>query len=190
MGEAIESGEVRPEPCHRLDRHTTGILVVGLTAQAQELFRQALAEGRVRKVYEVVVWGYAPAPQWDCRIPLVRRDTTRRDRPRMVAAPADRKGALTAHTRFTALSCADHRSRLRAELVTGRTHQVRAHCLAEGLPVVGDPRYGRPGDATGDGQFLHAQSLRISLPDRSIEVECPWPTHRARWLRQWSLLQG
>jgi 23S rRNA pseudouridine955/2504/2580 synthase len=189
FAEDIAEQRVRPEPCHRLDRGTTGIVVVALTAHAHELFRRASQSNRVRKLYEVAVWGEPPAPTWNCTAPLRRRDRARGDQARMIAATAQ-PDAQSADTRFSALACANRRTLLAATLGTGRTHQIRAHCLIEGLPVIHDPRYGRLGDDGGDGPMLHARSLTLELEDRSLEAQCPWPQLRARWLRDWSLLIG
>jgi RluA family pseudouridine synthase len=189
FAEDIAERRVRPEPCHRLDRGTTGIVVAALTAHAHELFRQASQSNRVQKLYEVAVWGEPPAPTWNCTAALRRRDRARGDQARMIAAAAQ-PDAQSADTRFRALACANRRTLLAATLRTGRTHQIRAHCLIEGLPVIHDPRYGRPGEEGGDGPMLHARSLTLELEDRSLEVQCPWPQRRARWLRDWSLLVG
>lgn len=190
LRERIESGEVRPEPCHRLDRHTTGVVAVALTAAAFERFRRALEHEQVRKTYEVVVHGAPDHDRFEVDVPLVRRPRPRADEPRMVDAREDTSAAAQdARTRFTVLHRRRDVSLLRAEPLTGRTHQIRAHCRVAGLPVVGDPRYG---DAAREddrrGQLLHARAIALTDGDIPIEVRADWPPDRARRLRELGLL--
>lgn len=189
-GDAIAAGTLRPEPCHRLDRGTTGVLAIAKKARGHESFRQALQAERVEKVYEVAVWGSPPGPRWSCRVPLRRQAQVARDRPRVVAAEPGSPEAMPARTDFIALRASGPRTLLRATLHSGRTHQIRAHCLIEGLAVVHDPRYGRPDDEAGDGPMLHARELHLHLPDRRIHVQAPWPSPRSRWLHEWGLVLG
>ena len=189
----IDRGEVRPEPCHRLDRDTTGVVAVALTVGAFDRFRRALDAGRVTKTYEVVAHGEAPEDRFEVDLPLVRARRPRADEPRMVdGRDAPDEARLDALTRFTVLERSGGLVRLRAEPVTGRTHQIRAHCRLAGLPVLGDPRYGDPArDAAvgiGRGQWLHARRLRLHDDGDALEVEAPWPNDRIEWMRRHGLV--
>jgi 23S rRNA pseudouridine955/2504/2580 synthase len=190
LRERIGSGEVRPEPCHRLDRHTTGVVVVALTAAAFDRFRRALEHEQVRKTYEVVVHGTPGRDRFEIDVPLVRRPGARADEPRMVDAREETSAtARDARTRFTLLRRGRDVSLLRAEPLTGRTHQIRAHCRVAGLPVVGDPRYGDATRATERrGQLLHARAVTLTDGDDPVEVRADWPADRARRLRELGLL--
>lgn len=184
----IAAGTLRPEPCHRLDRGTSGVVAVALVARAHELFRRALEDGRVEKSYEVVVRGAPAEEEWTCDLPLRRVTHARRREPRMVAAAAGEDGAQDARTHFRVLRRAGGLALLRAEPRTGRTHQIRAHCHAQGLPVVGDPRYGAQGEPEDDGQMLHARRLRAVGDEIDFDVDVPWPAERRARLEEWGLL--
>jgi len=179
----IASGEVRPEACHRLDRDTTGVVAVALGAAPFDSFRRALEAGKVHKSYEVVVHGSPSAVRFVIDTPLVRRGDVRADEARMIDGTGS-TDALEARTEFELLASASDLSLLRARPITGRTHQIRAHCRIAGLHVVGDPRYG---DAARDeaveatsGQLLHARALRF---EGFGEVVATWPEIRVAWRR-------
>ncbi len=143
FAEQVAAGDMRPAAPHRLDIGTSGAVCITLTAAASEAFRKALEDGRVVKRYWVLVWGRPLEQEFDLEIPLRRLTHAPRNRPKVVAAPSTDQGQ-SAHTRFRWVAAGPEASLLEAEALTGRTHQIRAHCLAHGLPVVGDPRYGDP----------------------------------------------
>lgn len=183
--EAIERGDARPAAPHRLDTGTTGTVAIGLTAAALERFRRAQSESRIHKLYRVLVWGRPPAERFDSTVPLRRLPHARRHEPKVVPAEDG-----TAHTRFHRIAGNEDVSLLEAEPLTGRTHQIRAHCLALGLPVVGDPRYGDAGrdrraglDAFLDHQLLHAVELVVDDPHWGLRVHAPLPGEFSRALR-------
>jgi 23S rRNA pseudouridine955/2504/2580 synthase len=175
----IDAGTARPEPCHRLDRGTTGIVVVALTPTAFDRFRRALGNGRVHKTYQVVVRGIPDSVEFECRSPLRRVQRAGPDEPRMVEGPD-----LEAHTGFRLLRSHEGLSLLEARLHTGRTHQIRAHCRILGLPVIGDPRYGVVGEF--GHQLLHAAALEFA-DDPGWAVKAPWPGDEARRLKRLGL---
>lgn len=183
-----------PEPAHRLDRGTTGVVVVARTAAAATAFREASEAGRVEKCYRVAAWGGPPGGELEVELPLRRVDRPRAGEPKVIAAAADEEGAQAARTHFRVLSCAGQAHLLEARLGTGRTHQVRAHCLAQGWPVVGDRRYGdrELDDAAGlagapGHPLLHAAGISSTLLGVDYRVEAPLPAGPSRVLQKLGL---
>jgi len=178
----IEEGRVRPEPCHRLDRGTTGIVVVALSPDAFDQFRRALEEGRVSKFYEVAVHGTPAEEEFVCDVALDRRERAGRMEPRVVPG-----SALSASTTFRTICVHEGNALLEARPVTGRTHQIRAHCLTLGLPVIGDPRYGPAADPGEYGhQLLHARQLTLE-GEKGFSVSADWPAPESAELQRMGL---
>ena len=165
-GEAERAGIV-----HRLDRDTSGLLVVARTEEAHRRLQQAIAERRVEREYLALVEGRPPARTGTIEAPI-GRDT--RVRTRMTVGGA---GAREARTHFTLERPLKGYSLLRVRLDTGRTHQIRVHLSSIGFPVAGDPDYGRPGLLGLGRQFLHATRLAFDHPisGERIELESPLP---------------
>jgi 23S rRNA pseudouridine1911/1915/1917 synthase len=154
----------RPGIVHRLDRDTSGLLVVAKTDRAHRRLQRMLREREIERTYLVLVHGAFPAALTVDR-PVGRdvrnrtRMSTRTDRPR------------EARTHFRRIAAFDGYSLLEARLETGRTHQIRVHLQAAGFPVVGDPVYGRRGDELGlRRQFLHARRISFPHPDTGAEI--------------------
>ncbi len=170
-GGAIE----RPGIVHRLDRDTSGLLVVAKSDRAHRKLQRLLTERLIDRRYLVLVHGeFPPALTVDRPVGRDRRHRTRMstqsDRPR------------DARTHFRRVTAYPHHSLLEARLDTGRTHQIRVHLEAAGYPVVGDPVYGRRGDECGlQRQFLHAWQLAFPHPQtgEQIAVESPLPVDLA-----------
>ena len=155
-----ESG--RPGIVHRLDKDTSGVMVVAKTDVAQLALSRQLQQQRFSKEYLALVWGDPGATDAVVEAPL-ERDAD--DRRRMVV----RAGGRDATTRFSRIAswggAANRVSLLHVRPITGRTHQIRAHLAYAHVPIVGDPVYGRRGDTSGLGrQFLHAWRLSVRLP--------------------------
>ena len=189
LADAIAAGEARPDLAHRIDRGTTGAVAVALTAAATERFRLALGAERVEKRYLVLVWGRPESEHFELDQPLLRKPHAPRNRPKVVVA-SDSAGALPALTRFQWLAAGPESSLLAATLVTGRTHQIRAHLHAAGLPVVGDPRYGdRRRDRNAglaawlDHQLLHSQRLAFEDDRGGFAVVAALPPEMERAAR-------
>ena len=165
-GEAERAGIV-----HRLDRDTSGLLVVARTEEAHRRLQQAIAERRVDREYLALVEGRPPARSGTIEAPI-GRDT--RVRTRMTVGGA---GAREARTHFTLERPLKGYSLLRVRLDTGRTHQIRVHLSSIGFPVAGDPDYGRAGLLGLDRQFLHATRLAFDHPlsGERVELESPLP---------------
>jgi 23S rRNA pseudouridine1911/1915/1917 synthase len=158
-----ERGEVRPGILTRLDKDTSGVVVVAFAAGAHAALQRDAAAGRTRKEYLAIVQG-SPRPNAGViRDPLGRDPNDRR---RVVVTP----GGAPSETRYEVMrSLPGDLSLVRCELVTGRTHQIRVHLSARGWPILGDRLYGGPSTSlrAGRAELISRQALhasRISLP--------------------------
>jgi 23S rRNA pseudouridine1911/1915/1917 synthase len=156
---------------HRLDRDTSGLLVVACTEEAHRLLQEALRKRLVEREYLALVEGLPPARTGTIEAPIGRHP---RIRTRMaVGGTASRE----ARTHFTLERSLPGVSLLRLRLDTGRTHQIRVHMQAIGHPVCGDPEYGTAGMFGLTRQFLHATRLAFPHPitGEPVEVDSPLP---------------
>jgi len=161
----------RPGIVHRLDRDTSGLLVVARSERAHRRLQRMMRDRLVDRRYLALVHGAAPPALTVDR--TVGRD--RRVRTRMAVGAADGREAVTHLRRLEELG---RFSLLEARLETGRTHQIRVHLESVGHPVVGDRVYGRRPERLGlDRQFLHAARLAFPHPETGepVEVESPLP---------------
>jgi 23S rRNA pseudouridine1911/1915/1917 synthase len=165
-GEAERAGIV-----HRLDRDTSGLLVVARSEEAHRRLQAALAERLIEREYLALVEGRPPARSGTIEAP-VGRDP--RVRTRMAVGGANPREA---RTHFVLERGLTGTSLLRLRLETGRTHQIRVHLQAIGHPVVGDPEYGTAGMLGLERQFLHATRLAFDHPltGERIELVSPLP---------------
>jgi 23S rRNA pseudouridine1911/1915/1917 synthase len=161
----------RPGIVHRLDRDTSGVLVVARTPEAYAALVEMLAAHEVERRYVALVWGHLDAPRGVVDAPIgrsVRRPT------RM----AVREGGRSARTSYEVRTeyATPAVSLLDCALETGRTHQIRVHLQAIGHPVVGDAAYGGARSALDPGRpFLHAQSIAFRHPIRRTPVAVTEP---------------
>ncbi len=170
---AIRGGDdpTRPGIVHRLDRDTSGLLVVARSERAHRRLQRMLRERQIDRRYLSLVHGRTP-PALTVDRP-VGRDP--RVRTRMSTRAVEGREAVT-HLRLLEDLAAF--SLIEARLETGRTHQIRVHLEAVGHPVVGDPVYGRRPETLGlERQFLHSARLAFPHPETGepIEVESPLP---------------
>ena len=150
----------RPGIVHRLDRDTSGLMVVARSAPAYEGLVDALAERDVTREYDALVWGHPENPRGVVDAPI-GRSATRRTR---MAVRSEGKDARTVYD-VEAWFGRPEVARLRCRLETGRTHQIRVHLSAIGHPVVGDAAYGgRRAGIDLDRPFLHAGHLAFAHP--------------------------
>jgi 23S rRNA pseudouridine1911/1915/1917 synthase len=172
-GPAAE-GDVRAERrgiVHRLDRDTSGLMVVARTDEALRRLQAALADRLIEREYVALVEGCPPARSGTIEAPIGRDP---RVRTRMAVGGASQRDA---RTHFTLERAFADTALLRLRLETGRTHQIRVHLRAIGHPVAGDPEYGTAGLLGLGRQFLHATRLAFDHPitGERVEVSSPLP---------------
>ncbi len=169
----------RPGVVHRLDRDTSGLLVLTRTQTAWQALAEQIRGREVTREYLALVKGRPRAKAGTIEAPLGR------DRRRRTRMSPDTDDPHEAVTHFELAEAFPKASLLRVRLQTGRTHQIRAHLLAIGHPVLGDPEYGvaHPGL---DRQFLHAEHLAFAHPrtGEPVEVRSPLPADLAAALRR------
>jgi len=170
-------GADRPRLTHRLDRDTSGVLILGRTADAAAHLAAAFADRRARKTYWAITAGHPEPARGTIDLALAKRGEG--DRERMVqAAPGDPNGK-PAISEFLTLrrAAAPDVAWLALRPLTGRTHQLRAHLLAIGHPILGDPKYNTPASAGLSGALklqLHARRLVIPHPSGGlIDITAP-----------------
>ena len=186
-------GEQRPGIVHRLDKDTSGVMVVAKTQAAMNALAPAFAARDLERVYLALAWGL-PAPAAGEIEGAIGRDP--KDRKRMAIRPVGRPGGKPALTRYRLVeSWHAAVSLLECRLATGRTHQIRVHLSARGHPIVGDPIYLRripsasrsvPEPARGrlldfPRQALHAAVLGFRHPrtGEMLRFETPMPADMA-----------
>jgi 23S rRNA pseudouridine1911/1915/1917 synthase len=165
----------RPGVVHRLDKDTSGVLMLAKTVPALRALQESLRERQARREYTALVGGHVPSRAGRVEAPIGRdvRDATKRS--------IDTDAPQEAITHFVVTEVLPSTTLLRLRLETGRTHQIRVHMQAIGHPVIGDQTYG---DGTEFGlarQFLHAARLSFPHPvsGEAVEVTAPLPDELA-----------
>jgi 23S rRNA pseudouridine1911/1915/1917 synthase len=172
LGDLLAGGEDprRPGIVHRLDKDTSGLMVVARTDEAHRSLAAQIKAREVRRIYLALVEGRPRSRSGVIDAPL-GRDYRAPER-RAVGG----RGPRQARTHFSVVQLLAAHALVEVRLETGRTHQVRAHFAAIGHPLVGDPRYGGPGLGLAR-QFLHSSRLGLRHPftGRELEFESPLP---------------
>jgi 23S rRNA pseudouridine1911/1915/1917 synthase len=168
VGEVSGDG-ARPGIVHRLDRDTSGLLVVARDDRTLGKLQGLLRRRRIHRTYTALVRGRPPSRRGTIEAAIGR---DRRDPTRISLDTATPRDAVT---HFTLSEALPGRSLLEVELETGRTHQIRVHLAAIGHPVVGDPLYGHREELGLRRQFLHASRLRFPHPVTGDEVDVSSP---------------
>ena len=168
-------GELRPGIVHRLDKDTSGVLVVAKNEQAHAALVAQFSSHSIRKEYLALVWGAPKKPSGTVELPIGRHPVHRQ---KMAVTEKGR----SAVTHYEVLAAGPLASLLRVRIETGRTHQIRVHLAHLGHPVVGDATYGRarhdlPADLEIPRQMLHAHVLEIVHPrtGRPLAFTAPPP---------------
>ncbi|NUT56697.1 MAG: RluA family pseudouridine synthase [Thermoleophilia bacterium] len=172
--------EDRPGIVHRLDRDTSGLLVVARSDEAHARLQEAIRRRLIERRYLALVKGSPRSRTGRIEAPIGRDRLDRSRHSLDTATPRD------AVTHFELLELLGPRALLALRLETGRTHQIRVHLEAIELPVAGDPVYGAAGDLGLERQFLHAAGLAFDHPftDERIDVEAPLPDDLAAALER------
>jgi tRNA pseudouridine32 synthase/23S rRNA pseudouridine746 synthase len=163
----------QPALAHRLDKDTSGCLVLGRHRKALALLGKLFKQGKVGKCYWAVVEGGPEAQEGRIEIPLSRRDEARG-----WWMKADPHG-LPSVTTWKVMRHGDGLTWLALEPHTGRTHQLRVHCAAMGWPIVGDSIYGSAPREGGPPLHLHARAVTVPISKNkaAVTVEAPVPEH-------------
>ncbi len=156
---------------HRLDRDTSGLLVVAKSEAVHRALKDQMAARDIARGYVTLVVGRPPARSGTIDAPIGRDRTVR------TRHSTDTDEPREARTHFELAEALPRHTLLDVRLETGRTHQIRVHLQAIGHPLVGDPEYGAPGaDALGlDRQFLHAARLSFTHPVTGADIACQSP---------------
>jgi 23S rRNA pseudouridine1911/1915/1917 synthase len=188
---AEPDGVMRPGIVHRLDKETSGVMVVARTPFARTALSRQFKDRTVRKIYLAIVRGVVARDRVTIARPLGRHPTERKRMSVRSRNPRDAVSHVTVIHRFADRDAPATLVRMRPE--TGRTHQIRVHLASIGHPCLGDPLYGggnatrgadRPADANFDRQALHALALTLTHPrsgDR-LEFIAPLPLDLASYL--------
>lgn len=166
---------------HRIDRDTSGAILVAKEKKALEMLLNLLQSGKIEKVYHTLVIGKPPKPRSTITERLERRENAK-DEAKVIVSPTGQE-AIThyatlrenIHEKYTLLEC---------RIETGRTHQIRVHLAHEGIPILGDKAYGNMKENSFakknyhiDRQLLHAYSLSFIHPisKKEMKVVAPYP---------------
>ncbi len=167
-------GEKRPGIVHRIDKDTSGLLIVAKNDFAHQRLSAQLADRSLSRRYEAVVRGRMGPDSGTVDRPIGRHPT---DRKRMAADVRDGREAVT---HWQVLARYQGYTHIACRLETGRTHQIRVHMAAIGHPLLGDYTYGAPSPEKGlEGQCLHARYLKFIHPrtGERMELEAPLPAY-------------
>ena len=173
-------GEERPGIVHRLDKDTSGLIVLAKNDQAHRWLQDQFRLRKVEKTYIALVDGRPPTPSGRVEA-AIGRDPSHRKKMAVVRESKGR-GAIS---EYKTIESFQHHTLLEFHPLTGRTHQIRLHCAFLGCPIVGDEIYGRKKPSVMLGRhFLHAYKLKIALPNEkhAREFEAPLPLELARTL--------
>jgi 23S rRNA pseudouridine955/2504/2580 synthase len=172
----------RPKLVHRLDKDTSGVLLVARTARSAAYFAKSFSGRTARKVYWALVVGLPPTEEGVIDLPLAKQPGTGGEKMHV-----DEENGQSARTRWRLIDHAGDRAAwVELQPLTGRTHQLRAHMAAVGHPIVGDAKYGGAEAFLTGGisrkMHLHARRLRIDAPAGPIDRTAELPSHFAESL--------
>lgn len=166
-------GELRPGIVHRLDKDTSGIILLAKNDKAMRWLQARFKKRDVQKTYLALVDGAPPTPTGRVEAPI-GRDPSHRKKMAIVSEAKGREAISI----YKTVESFDKHTLLEVNILTGRTHQIRLHCAFVGSPIVGDTLYGhRKQRVKAPRQFLHAARLTITLPKekkpRTFEAPLP-----------------
>jgi 23S rRNA pseudouridine1911/1915/1917 synthase len=175
----VDADSERPGIVHRLDKDTSGLLVLAKNPTAKAFLQDQFKQRTIAKTYLALVRGRLSEPEAVIRLPIGRN----RNQPvKRAVVP----GARPAETAYRVIREYPGATLVEVTLHTGRTHQIRVHFSHLGHPVLGDTMYGERQRSVGLGrQFLHAARLGFTAPSgRAVEVESPLPADLAAFLER------
>jgi 23S rRNA pseudouridine955/2504/2580 synthase len=181
--DAFAEGDTRPKLVHRLDKDTSGALLVARTARAAGFFAKAFSSRTARKTYWALVVDVPSIDDGMVELPIAKQPGTGGEKMHV-----DEAEGLAARTRYRVIERAGNRCAwVELQPFTGRTHQLRVHMAAIGHPIVGDGKYGGAAAFLTGGisrkMHLHARRIRVDHPDGgAIDVTAELPTHFAESL--------
>lgn len=169
LAETTDDDAVRPGIVHRLDRNTSGLIVLAKSKPAKEYMQKLFQDRKIQKTYIALVIGHLDQNEAIIKVPLGRSKT----HPLKRIADPDGK---TAETAYIVLDRVGNYDLVEAKPTTGRTHQLRAHFAHLGHPIVGDKLYGADSFLNLGRYFLHAAQLEFVAPNNTkVKVEAPMP---------------
>lgn len=178
LSQTTDDDAVRPGIIHRLDRNTSGLIVLAKNKAAKEYMQKQFATRHVKKTYLALVIGHLKEKEAIIRVPLARSKTHPLKR---VADPQGKP----AETAYKVIDSIGNYDLVEAKPTTGRTHQLRAHFAHLGHPIVGDKLYGADSYLELGRYFLHAAQLSFIAPNNTkVEVEAGLPPELAELLQK------
>ena len=181
--DAFAEGESRPKLVHRLDKDTSGALLVARTSRAAAFFAKTFSGRTAKKVYWALIVDVPSIDDGMIELPIAKQPGTGGEKMHV-----DEENGQTARTRYRVIERAGNRAAwVELQPLTGRTHQLRVHMAAIGHPIVGDGKYGGAAAFLTGGisrkMHLHARRLRVDHPDGGqIDVQAELPSHFAESL--------
>ncbi len=173
------NGVLRPGVVHRIDKDTTGLIIMAKNDEAHQFLAAQLADKTMNRKYYALVNGVIQHDNGTIDAPIGRDPN---DRQKMAVTDKNSKEAVT---RFKVIKRYRKHTLIECSLLTGRTHQIRVHMEYIGFPVVNDPKYA-PKRSRGNGQLLHAHQLTFIHPrtKQQMVLECPLPADFQEYLDQ------
>ena len=166
-------GEIRPGIVHRLDKDTSGVIIVAKNDKAHINLSEQIKNHEVEKTYIAIVRGNIPENEATINMPIGR---STKDRKKMAVT----KSGKNAVTHFKVLKRHNNYTLVEVKIETGRTHQIRVHLAEIGFPIIGDTVYSNGKNEWGvEGQCLHAKSIRFKHPitNQEMFIEAPLPEY-------------
>ncbi|MBO4293181.1 MAG: RluA family pseudouridine synthase [Clostridia bacterium] len=166
-------GEIRPGIVHRLDKDTSGVIIVAKNDKAHINLSEQIKNHEVEKTYIALVRGNVPENEATINMPIGR---STKDRKKMAVT----KAGKNAVTHFRVLKRHNNYTLLEVKIETGRTHQIRVHMAEIGFPIIGDGVYSNGKNEWGiEGQCLHAKSIKFKHPisHKEMFIEAPLPKY-------------
>ena len=178
--EPAAEAALRPGIVHRLDKGTTGVILVAKDSKTQEMLSHLFKERSVKKTYRGIVEGNTKKVQWTVEGNIGRHPVERK---KMAVL---KTGGRTAETSFKVLRVLRGFTYLEAYPTTGRTHQIRVHLAHGGYPIVGDEAYGKKAKALTPRPLLHAHRIEFIHPlkDIPVKIEAPVPVDMEGFIKE------